>query len=110
MEAWGQGVVAVIGRWRLERRIHRESMRIAGEIYPALWESVRRKIASVSRQELAAYAKIRAAQLTQEKVDALMQENVTLTGEFAARLLLLSTEQAARQALAAAASLRRPAA
>ena len=63
--------MSAVARWRLERRIKRESMRISSEIFPTLWENVRRKITSDNKNELTAYIKTRAAQLSQERVEGL---------------------------------------
>jgi hypothetical protein len=110
MASWPHSVVLAIGRWRLEWRIQRESAVIAREIHSALWESVRRKIAGLSENDLTDYAKVRAAQLSQERVDCLMQADPELSGAFATRLLLKSTERATELVLSAVASARRSAA
>ena len=102
--------MSAVARWRLERRIKRESMRISSEIFPTLWENVRRKITSDNKNELPAYIKTRAAQLSQERVDALLQANSELSGVFATRLLLRSAERATDSILAAVASAQRSAA
>ena len=94
------GWLAAMGRWRLERRMNREAAKIAGEIYPALWENVRRKIASASETELTAYAKVRAAQLSQERIDARMQADPALSGAYATQLLIKATGLATVQVLA----------
>jgi hypothetical protein len=94
MPVWPNPVVRLISSYQLNRRISRESKRIAGEIHPALWESVRRKTAGSSGKELNAYAKIRTAQLSQERIDALMLTEPHLSGAFASRLLVSSTNRA----------------
>ena len=110
MDGWPHSVVSTVARWRLEWRIRRESAVIAREIYPALRENVLRKIASSSANDLAVYARVRAAQLSQECVDSLMKSNPEMSGDFATRLLLKSTELAAESVLATTARARRIAA
>jgi hypothetical protein len=110
MAQWPHSVVSAIGRWRLKWRASRESVIIAREIYPTLWENVRRKIASTSEIDLTAYAKMRAAQLSQERVDSLMQANPALSGTFATQLLLKATGRATDLVMAAVTSARRSAA
>ena len=110
MANWPHSVVLAIGRWRLEWRIQRESAAIARKVYPVLWENVRRKIAGMSETDLIDYAKVRAAQLSQERVDCLMQSNPELSGAFATRLLLKSTGLATALVLSAVANARRSAA
>lgn len=100
----------IFSKLRLARRIRRESKRIAGEIYPTLWENVRRKVASSTQKELHTYAKVRAAQLSQERIDTLMLAEPHLSGAFATRLLVASTDRAMRLVLATVASARRSAA
>ena len=93
----------VFDRWRVEWR----SMRVSRIIYPALWENVRRKIPATNRTELDEYAKVRAAQLVQEQVDAIMRANPALSGAFATRLLHKSTQRAVKVVSEAAANARR---
>jgi len=106
MDGFPHSIASVIDRWRAEWR----SVRIACTIYPALWENVRRKIPNTSVGDLTEYAKVRAAQLAQEQVDAIMQVNPALSGTFATRLLLKSTERALTLVLEAVANARRKAA
>ena len=106
MDALQHSIASVFDRWRAEWR----SVRIARKIYPALWENVRRKIPNTSGSDLTEYAKLRAAQLAQEQVDAIMQMNPALSGAFATRLLLKSTERAVNLVLEAVANVRRAAA
>ena len=110
MARWPQSLVAALGRWRLELLINREAMRIAREIYPLLWENVRRKIAGASEKDLAAYAKVRAAQLSQERIDGRMLANPALPGAYATKLLVKATDRALGLVLEAAADARRSAA
>jgi hypothetical protein len=110
MNVWLNTVFSAMGRWRRERRINRESLRIAREIYAPLWEDVRRKVASNNENDLIAYAKVRAAQLSQERVDSLMQTNPGFSGAFATRLLVKSTDRATDLVLSAAARARHTAA
>ena len=106
MDGLQHSIASVFGRRRAEWR----SVRIARAIYPTLWENVRRKIPDTSGTDLAAYAKVRAAQLAQEQVDVIMQANPALSGAFATRLLLKSTDRAVNYVLGAVASERRAAA
>ena len=106
MNGLQHSIASVFDRWRAEWR----SVRIARTIYPPLWENVRRKIPHTSATELTEYAKVRAAQLAQEQVDAIMQANPALSGAFATRLLLKSTQRAITSVLAAVANARRAAA
>ena len=106
MDGLQHSIGSVIDRWLAEWR----SVRIARAIYPTLWENVRRKIPHTSTTELTEYAKVRAAQLAQEQVDAIMQANPALSGAFATRLLLKSTQRAVTSVLAAVANARRAAA
>lgn len=93
--------LSAMGRWRAERRMNREAAAVAREIHPALWESVRRKIASATESELAAYAKVRAVQLSQERIDVRMQANPALSGAYGTLLLIKATGFATSQVLAA---------
>jgi hypothetical protein len=95
-------IASVFDRWRAEWR----SIRIARTIYPTLWENVRRKIPDTNGTDLAEYAKVRAAQLSQEQVDVIMQANPALSGAFAAHLLLKSTDRAVNSVLDAVANAR----
>ena len=106
MDGLQDSIASVFDRWRAEWR----SVRIARTIYPTLWENVRRKIPSTSGTDLTEYAKVRAAQLAQEQVDAVMQANPALSGTFATRLLLKSTERAVNSVLEAVSNARRAAA
>jgi len=106
MDDLQHSIASVFDRWLAEWR----SIRIARTIYPTLWENVRRKIPHTSATELTEYAKVRAAQLAQEQVDAIMQANPALSGAFATRLVLKSTERAVTSVLAAVANARRAAA
>ena len=106
MDGLQDSIASVFDRWRAEWR----SVRIARTIYPTLWENVRRKIPSTSGTDLTEYAKVRAAQLAQEQVDAVMQANPALSGSFATRLLLKSTERAVNSVLEAVSNARRAAA
>jgi hypothetical protein len=110
MAGWKHSAVAAIGRWRLDRKMNREALTIAREISGALWENVRRKIAGATENDLAAYAKVRAAQLCQERVDELMQANPAVPGVYATQLLLKTTDRAVAMALAAAANATKSAA
>jgi hypothetical protein len=109
MDGW---LASTFERLRTEWRIKCESGRIARKIYPALWESVRRKITDTTaiENDLIAYAKVRAAQLAQEHVDAIMKVNPALSGIFATELLLTTTDRAVNSVLKAVANARRPAA
>ena len=60
MDGWQYSIVSAFERLRAEWRIKLESVRIARMIYPALWESVRRKIPDTSETDLNVYAKMRA--------------------------------------------------
>ena len=106
MDGLQHSIASVFDRWRAEWR----SGRIARNIYPTLWENVRRKIPNTSGTDLTEYAQVRAAQLAQEQVDVIMQANPALSGAFAARLLLRSTERAVNFVLEAIAKARRAAA
>ena len=106
MDGLQHSIASVFDRWRAEWR----SVRIARNIYPTLWENVRRKIPNTSGTELTEYAKVRAAQLAQEQVDAVMQANPALSGAFATRLLLKSTDRAVNSVLEAVADARSAAA
>ena len=106
MDGLQHSITSVFDRWRAEWR----SVRIARTIYPPLWENVRRKIPNTSGTELTEYAKVRAAQLAQEQVDAIMQANPALSGAFATQLLLRSTDRAVNSVLEAVANARRAAA
>jgi len=106
MDGLQHSITSVFDRWRAEWR----SVRIARIIYPSLWENVRRKIPNTSGTELMEYAKVRAAQLAQEQVDAIMQAKPALSGAFATRLLLKSTDRAVNSVLEAVADARRAAA
>jgi hypothetical protein len=99
-------LASVFDRWRADWR----SVRIARAIYPTLWENVRRKIPNTSGTDLMEYATVRAAQLAQEQVDAIMEVNPALSGAFATRLLLKSTDRAVNLVLEAVANARRAAA
>jgi len=110
MAGWPHSVVAALRRWRVERQTNREAISIAREIYPALWENVRRKIGSTSENDLKDYAKVRAAQLSQERIDARMQANRALPGAYATQLLIKATGHAMDLVLKAAASAKRSAA
>jgi hypothetical protein len=79
---------------RFNLRARRESRRIATQIQPKLWEDVRRKLPGTSRQELANYAQVRAAQLIQPRVDALLTRHRALPGLFGTLLLTRTTERA----------------
>ena len=106
MDGLQHSIASVFDRWRADWR----SGRIARAIYPTLWENVRRKIPNTSGTDLTEYAKVRAAQLAQEQVDAIMQVNPALSGTFATRLLLKSTDRAVNYVLGAVANARRAAA
>ena len=106
MDGLQHSIASLFDRWRAEWR----SVRIARTIYPALWENVRRKIPNTSGTDLTEYAKVRAAQLAQEQVDVIMQANPALSGAFATRLLLKSTDRAVNSVLEAVANARRAAA
>ena len=110
MAGWPRSFSYAIGQWRLKRRIRRDSIRIAREINPTLWENVRRKVASSSEKELMAYAKARAAQLCHERIDVMMQADATLSGDFATQLLVKSTDRAIQLVRQALVSARRSAA
>ena len=110
MVGWQYSIASAFERLRAEWRIMRESVRIARTIYPALWENVRRKIPHTSATDLTEYAKVRAAQLAQKEVNAVMQANPSLSGTFATRLLLKSTDRAVNSVLEAVANARRAAA
>jgi hypothetical protein len=107
---WPKSVGATISNWRVEWRLQREALKISREIYPTLWENVRRKIANTSEKELSAYAELRAAQLSQERIDSLMQAEMSLSGAFAARLLVKSAGRATTLVLAEVTRARRTAA
>jgi hypothetical protein len=107
MVGWQYSIASAFERLRAEWRIKRESIRIARTIYPPLWENVRRKIPGTSAGDLTMYAKVRAAQLAQEQVDAIMQANPALSGAFATRLLLKSADRAVESVLDAVANARR---
>ena len=106
MDGLQHSIASVFDRWQADWR----SVRIARTIYPTLWENVRRKIPNTSGTELTQYAKVRAAQLAQEQVDAVMQANPALSGAFATRLLLKSTDRAVNSVLEAVADARSAAA
>jgi hypothetical protein len=91
-----------IASWRTDRHVNRESVRISQEVYPTLWEDVCRKLPSTSQAELTEYANIRAAQLVQPHVDALLKQYTALGGVFGSRLVVKSSERAARNSVAAA--------
>ena len=110
MSVWPQSLARLVSQCQLDQRVRRESKRIAREIYPVLWENVRRKMASSSEKELHAYAKVRAAQLSQEHIDSLMQAEPGLSGAFAASVLVKSTERGLKMIQSALASARRSAA
>jgi hypothetical protein len=110
MVGWQYSITSAIERLRAEWRIKRESVRIARTIYPPLWENVRRKIPNTSGSDLMVYAKVRAVQLAQEQVDVIIQANPALSGAFATRRLLNSTDRAVNSVLDAVANARRAAA
>lgn len=64
-------------------------------------------MASTSEKELSAYAELRAAQLSQECIDSFMQADRSLSGSFAARLLIKSAGRATALVLAEVARTRR---
>ncbi len=106
MDGWQQSIACVFDRCRAEWR----SLRIARTIYPMLWENVRRKIPETRGTDLNEYANVRAAQLAQEQVDVITQANPALSGAFATRLLIKSTERAVSLVLDAVTNARRSAA
>ncbi len=106
MDGLQYSIASVFDRWRAEWR----SFRIARIIYPALWDSVRRKISNTNTADFAEYAKVRAAQLAQEQVDVIMRANPVLSGAFATHLLVKSTDRAVDSVLDAVANARRTAA
>jgi hypothetical protein len=106
MDSLQFSITSIFDRWRAQWR----SVRIARTIYPALWESVRRKIPNTNETDLAEYAKVRAAQLAQQQVDVIMQANLALSGAFATRLLIKSTDRAVNLVLEAVTNARRAAA
>ena len=106
MDGLQHSIATLFDRWRAEWR----SVRIARTIYPALWESVCRKVPHTPANDLTEYTKVRAAQLAQEQVDVIMKANPALSGAFATRLLLKSTERAVNLVLEAVANARRAAA
>jgi hypothetical protein len=106
MDGLQHSIGSLFDGWRAEWR----SVRIARSIYPTLWENVRRKIPNTSKTDLKEYAKVRAAQLAQEQVDIIMQANPALSGSFATRLVLKSTDRAVNYVLGAVANARRAAA
>jgi len=110
MDGWRYSIASAFEHLWAELRIERQSVRIARLIFPSLWESVRRKIPDNSETALAAYARVRAAQLAQEQVGVIMQANSALSGAFATRLLTKSTARAVNKVLDAVASARRSAA
>ena len=110
MPMWSHLLTKLISRCQLDWRVRRESKRIAREIYPVLWENVRRKMTGLNEKELHAYAKVRAAQLSQEQIDSLMQAEPHLPGVFASRLLVKATNRALRLITANLANTRRSAA
>ena len=106
MSDWSRTLATAVERWRLKRRMNHQAFSIAREIQPPLWENVRRKIANSSEKELTAYAKVRAAQLSQECVDTIMRENPTLSGAYATELLVKATNRASNAVLATATNTR----
>ena len=110
MPIWPKPLTKLVSRLQLDRRSRRESKRIAREIYPTLWENVRRKMAGSSEKGLHDYAKVRAAQLSQEHIDSLMQAEPHLSGAFATSVLVKSTERALKMIQSNLASARRSAA
>ena len=106
MDGLQHSIATLFDHWRAEWR----SVRIASTIYPALWESVCRKMPHTQATDLTEYAKVRAAQLAQEQVDVIMKANPALSGAFATRLLLKSTDRAVNSVLEAVANARRAAA
>lgn len=102
MVGW-HSIASAFDRWRAQW----QAVRIARDIYPALWENVRRKIPVTSGADLSEYAKVRAAQLAQQQVDAVMQANPKLSGAFATLLLLKTTDRAVNSVLEAVADARR---
>jgi hypothetical protein len=110
MVGWQHSIASAFEHLRAEWRIKRESVRVARTIYPALWESDRRKIPDTNRTELTAYTSVRAAQLAQVEVDVIMRANRTLPGSFATRLLSKSADRATNLVIDAVANARRAAA
>jgi hypothetical protein len=106
MDGFQHSIASLFDGWRVEWR----SVRIARSIYPALWESVRRKISNPNVTDLTQYAQVRAAQLAQEQVDLIMQADPSLSGAFATRLLRRSAERAVNAILKAIMDARRAAA
>lgn len=102
MVGW-HSIASAFDRWRAEW----QAVRIARAIYPALWENVRRRISDTSGADLTEYAKVRAAQLAQQQVDAVMQANSKLSSVFAALLLVKTTDRAVNSVLEAVADARR---
>ena len=105
MKQWP--LLQLLGNWKRNRRLKRIARQIASNVYPSLWEHVRRKLADSSDSDLLAYAKVRAAQLSQPSVDTVMQDDPTLSGAFATELLLRSTELATARVSTALAGARR---
>ena len=105
MDGLQHSIVSVFDGLRAEWR----SFRIARTIQPSLWENVRRKIPNTSATELTEYAKVRAAQLAQEQVDAIIRGNPAMPGAFATRLVVRSTERAVNAVMEAVANARRAA-
>ena len=82
---------------------------IAREIYPVLWDSVRTKVAGTNA-EITKYAELRAAQLSQERIDILLLTDPSMSGIFGTQLVLKASKRAVQLVLEAAASARRSAA
>ncbi len=111
MDVSRQAISSAIQRWQLRRRVNRAAKKIAREIYPELWENVRRKLTpKINHAEVASYARVRAAQLSQERVDLLMQANLEFSGDLASRVVVRSAEIATGLVVSAASNLPRVAA
>lgn len=92
-----------LSRWRAAWAINRASVKMAEEVYPCLWENVRRKVATCTTRELTEYANVRAAQLCYAKLDQFMIADETRSGEFASSLIARSTARLVATVLAAVA-------
>ncbi len=94
--------------WFRTRRVKRQAKRIAAEIFPELWENSCRKLnlASGSTAALSSYAHVRAAQLSQVRVDELVR-TTEISAETANVLIVSAAEAATRMVIKAAGAARR---
>jgi hypothetical protein len=92
---------------RMGRRVNRDASRISREIQAKVWEDVRRKLTSVSANELQDYAHARAVQLAHPYVEALLAKDAGLTGGYGNSVIAAVSTQAVAASMMAAKKSRR---